>query len=102
MYEFCMMYVVLLEEGGVNTWYLASCLEEYMDGTYSMEYLHRVSKVSNLKWKNPTKQEIDTLRPESILEECKIDGEWDICRQRNMTFTLKNHLQIEEIVSDIV
>ena len=88
--------VTLVCEGEVNTWYLATCIEE--GDTYKMEFLHRVDKNSNLTWKHPSKPDIATLQPESILQ-CVIDGDWDLSK-RNVTFTLKNHTFVNSVVMD--
>ena len=81
--------VFLMTENKIDTWYIATCLCKNEDNTYAMEYLHRTSKTSNLKWKNPNKPDIDNLAEASILS-CVIEGEWDVSKERNMTYTLKN------------
>jgi hypothetical protein len=96
-----MTYVTLVTEGDKNTWYLAACIEKHSDETYTMEYLHRLQKSSNLKWKHPSIPERDILKAESIVV-CDIDGEWDVCKERNMTFTLRNHLYIDKLVEGIL
>ena len=96
-----MTYVTLVSEGDKNTWYLAACIEKHPDKTYTMEYLQRLQKSSNLKWKNPSNPEKDILKEESILV-CHIDGKWDVCQKRNMTFTLRNHLYIDKLVEGIL
>ena len=93
-----MMYITLVSEGDVNTWYLAVCTEE-CSGTYNMDFLQRVDKSSNLIWKHPSKPDRATLRPESIIQ-CVIDGDWDVSKQRNMTFTLRNHTYVDTLVMD--
>ena len=57
-----MTYVTLVSEGDKNTWYLAACIERHPDKTYTMEYLQRLQKSSNLKWKNPSNPEKDILK----------------------------------------
>ena len=69
-----MTYVNLITEEDKNTWYLSACIERHSDETYTMEYLHRLQKFSNLRWKNPSKPERDILKAASIMV-CHIDGE---------------------------
>ena len=95
------MYITLISEAGVNTWYLATCLNfDDAKDYFEMEFLHRVDSSKNLKWKNPTRKDIDHLFKGSILS-CVIDGQWDVSAQRNMTFTLRNHEYIEHIIMDL-
>ena len=95
------MYITLISEAGVNTWYLATCLNfDDAKDYFEMEFLHRVDSSKNLKWKNPTRKDIDHLFKGSILS-CVIDGQWDVSAQRNMTFTLRNHEYIEQIIMDL-
>ena len=95
-----MYYVTLITEGKNDTWYIASCLEKHDNDRYKMEYLHRVQDKSNLKWKNGN-EEPDILKAESIVI-CDIDGEWDVSKERNMTFTLRNHEYIDQLVKSLV
>ena len=87
-----MYYVTLITEGKNDTWYIASCLEKHDNDRYKME--------SNLKWKNGN-EEPDILKAESIVI-CDIDGEWDVSKERNMTFTLRNHEYIDQLVKSLV
>ena len=41
---------------------------------------------SDLKWKNPTKTDFPNLKPKLIIE-CDIDGEWDMSKDSNISFT---------------
>ena len=93
-------YVTLFVEGNVNTWYVASCEGDNGDGTYDMHQLTRCNKGSNLLWKQPSKVDKCDLFPGSIID-CIIDGEWDVSKERNMTFTLRNHLYICDLVREI-
>ena len=89
-------YITLITERIINTWYVASC-----EWTYEMDHLTRVQKGSNLKWKHPSvRVDKDNLRPESIVE-CAIDGKWDVSQERNLTYTLRNHVYISNLVQKI-
>ena len=91
------MYVTLINEDDINTWYLATCIS-VSDHTYEREFLHRVNKRSNLAWKHPSKPDTASLLAESIVQ-CEIEGEWDVSKQRNMKFTLRNHIHIDNVVN---
>ena len=71
------------------------------DGRCEMEFLHRIQQSSDLKWKNPPKTDSDFLTKNSIIS-CAIDGEWDVSKDRNMTFTLRNHEYINHLVKDMI
>ena len=58
-----------------------------------MHQLMRVQKGSNLLWKQPTKVDNANMHPASIVE-CIIDGEWDVSKERNISFKLQNHSYI--------
>ena len=93
-------FVTLFVEGDKNTWYIASCEGINADGTYTMHQLMRRSKDSDLVWKQPVQIDKADLLPGSIVT-CTIDGEWDVSKERNMTFTLRNHLYISDLVKNI-
>ena len=61
---------------------------------------YTLMKDSNLLWKQPRRVDAANLFAGSIME-CTIDGEWDVSKERNMTFKLRNHLYIEDLVKDI-
>lgn len=77
---------------GVTTWYLGYCQDIKEDG-YVVEHLIRVKSASNLKWKYPMIADIATVNAEQILVS-DIVGDWDVNTDRNMTFTLRNHVCI--------
>ena len=79
--------VTLITEGKLNTWYIASCKGQNLDGTYEMDHLTRVERGSNLIRKHLVRLDKVNLRKESIVE-CPVDDEWDVSQERNMTFTL--------------
>ena len=93
-------YVTLITEGKLNTWYIASCEGQNLDGTCEKDHLTRVQKGSNLIWKHPLRLDKVNLRQESIVE-CPVDGKWDVSQERNMTFTLQNHVFISNLVQEI-
>ena len=66
-----------------------------------MDHLTRVHEGSNLKWKYPVKLHKDNLKAQSIVE-CIIDGEWDMSKERNMTYTLRNHNYICKLVEEFM
>ena len=51
-------------------------------------------------WKQPTKEDKANLFPASIID-CEIEGEWDVSKERSMTYTLRNHRYVAELVADI-
>ena len=90
-------YITLMKEGKINTWHIASCEGKNPDGTYKMDHLIRVQRGSDLKWKQPARINKINLKAESIVD-CGVDGEWDVSQERNMTFTLWNHVYISNLV----
>ena len=90
-------YITLMTERKMNTWHIASCKGKNPNGTYEMEHLTRVQRGSNLKWKQPARIDKINLQAESIVE-CGVDSEWDVSQKRNMTFTLRNHAYISNLV----
>ena len=48
--------------------------------------LHHLQQSSNLKWTNPAKPDNDISTKNSIISSV-IDGEWDVSKDRNMTYT---------------
>ena len=93
-------YVTLISEGNTNTWYIATCIKALGENSFEMDFLHRLDKESNLKWKHPWKPDKAILTDASIVS-CTIDGAWDVSRERNVTFTLRNHEYINKIVEDL-
>ena len=93
-------YVTLITKGNVDAWYIASCEKQNTDSTYTIGHLTRVHEGSNLKWKYPVKPYEDNLKALSIVE-CIIDGEWDVSKERNMTYTLRNHNYISKLVEEL-
>ena len=92
-------YVTLISEGDIDTWYIATCVNINEDDTFKMDFLHRVNRNENLKWKHPEKDDIDDLHPRSIVS-CVVDGDWDVSKKRNITFTLRNHNYISQWINE--
>ena len=90
-------YIMLMTDTKINTWYIASFKGKNPDGTYETDHLTRVQRGSNLKWKQPARINKINLQAESIVE-CGVDGEWDVSQEKNMTFTLRNHACISNLV----
>ena len=94
------VYVTLWIEENKHTWCIGHCIRNNNDGTYKIDYLHRVNRSSNLKWKNPTFRNISDVNPENILIH-QIDRNWDVSNDMNLTFTSKNHKSIDNLVKDL-
>lgn len=92
--------VTLWTENKRRTWYLGYCVNHNSDKTYSVEHLHRVSKGSQLRWKHPPQQDIAEVSIDQILE-CVIEGDWDVSKERMMSYSLKNHKYIDQLVSKL-
>ena len=90
-------YITLMKEGKINIWHIASCEGKNPDGTYKMDHLIRVQRGSDLKWKQPARINKINLKAEPVVE-CGVDGESDVLQERNMTFTLWNHVYISNLV----
>ena len=86
-----------MTEEKMNKWYIASCEGKNPDGTYEMDDLTRVQRGSHLKWKQPVRINKINSQAESIVE-CGDNGELDVSQERNMTFTLQNHVYISILV----
>ena len=69
------------------------------DGTVKIEHLHRTNHEYNFTWKNPNVPDIADIKTEDIIV-CKIVGEWDVSTKRMLTYTLKNHEDIDRLVRD--
>ena len=86
-------YVTLITEANKNTWYIASCEKKNPDGTYEMEHLTRVQTESDLKWRHPVRIDKINLQEESIVAYA-VNGVSNVSQERNMIFTLQNHVYI--------
>ena len=62
-----------------------------------MDHLTRVQSRSDLKWKQSVRIDKINLQAESIVK-CGVDGKWDVSQERNMAFTLQNHVYISNLV----
>ena len=107
-YEINKIYVTLWLEGKLPTWYLGHCIsknysyriEALDDNSYRIEYLEWVKITSNLTWKNPRVPDTADIMAENIFE-CNIEGDWDVSKERFLTFTLRNYKQIKNFVKDL-
>ena len=75
-------------------WYLGYCISKNDDNSNRIEHLEQVKKWSNLKWKNPKVPDTTDIVAENIFE-CNIEGDWDVSKERFVTFTLRTHKQIK-------
>ena len=92
----------LISEGTSDTWYIATCEGKNDNGnyTYKMDYLMRVQDGNNLKFKHPPKHDLLNFHIYSILYS-KIEGEWNVSNERFITFSLRNHIQIDFLVEEM-
>ena len=51
--------------------------KELVNDAYVVDHLHQVLKGLNSKWKYPSKEDVQIVEPEQIVE-CSADGQWDI------------------------
>ena len=93
-------YVILWNDGGLK-WYLGYCLKVLDNDLFKVEHLQRCKTADNLKWKYPSKSDIQTVAPEQVLE-CSVLGEWNILSNRTSEFILRNHELIEKQFSELV
>ena len=90
-------YVMLWMEQNTPTWYLGHCIVRNPAGTVKIEHLHRTNCESNFKWKNLNVPDIADIKTEDIIV-CKFVGKWDMSNKRMLTYTLKNHEDIDRLV----
>ena len=64
------VYVTLWIEKNKHTWYIGPRIGNNNDSAYKIEHLHRVTKLSNLKWKNPKFPDIFLFIKLMEREEC--------------------------------
>ena len=88
-------------DNGMKTWFLGYCQEVLQDGKLDVEHLDRVRKGSNLKWKYPVTPDIATVDADQIMV-CDITGDWDVHADRNMTYTLRNHVCINNKFQELL
>ena len=93
------MYFTFWIEQNTHTWYLGHCILRNPDGTVKIEHLHCTDCDSNFKWKNPNVPDIADIKTEGITV-CKIVGEWDVSNKQMLTYSLKNHKEIERLVKE--
>ena len=90
--------VTLWNESGVLKWYIGYCTKVINSDLFEVEHIQRCEKESNLKWKYPSKPDIQSVALEQILD-CSVIGEWNILSNRNSEFTLRNHEAIQKVFS---
>ena len=93
------LYVTLWMEQNTPTWYLGHCILRNHDGTVKIEHLHCTNCESNFNWKNPNVPDIVDIKTEDIIV-CKIVGEWEVSNKWMLTYTLKNHEDIDRLVKE--
>ena len=86
--------VTLWNEAETKTWDIDYCVEVLSD-EFRVEYIHKVTKRSNLKWRYPTGSDITVVEPDQILN-CAADGKWNILSNRNSEFLFWNHQTIHK------
>ena len=84
------MYITLWTEQNAVTWYLGYCMRKNPDGSFKIEHLERTNLASNSKWKNPLLPDVADVSIDEIFVS-KIVGEWDVNKSHMLTYTLKNH-----------
>ena len=79
---------------------IAQIIRQNQDGTYEMEHLIHVQTETDLKWKHQVRIGKINLQEESIVA-CTVDGDWNVSQERNMIFTLQNHVYISNLVNQM-
>ena len=82
-----------------TSWLLKSILQPY--GTYELDHLNTGNNCSDFKCKNSAKADLDNLKWESIVG-CHINDEWDVSKERNMAYALRNHAHIKQMVQELM
>ena len=85
---------------GKKNWYLGYC-KDITDDEYVVEHLERVSQNSDLKWRYPSQQDIAPVDADQIMV-CDVIGDWNVHADRNMMYTLRNHVCINNIFQEII
>ena len=94
------IYVTLWLDNKLPTWCLGYCISKNDDNSYRKEHLEWVKKWSNFKWKNPRVPETADIMAENIFK-CNTEWDWDVSKERFLTFTMRNHKQIRNLVKDL-
>ena len=82
--------VVVWQEQSGYEWYLGYIQNRCPDGKLSVDHLHRELKNSDSKWKYPTREDVQEVDPEQIVQ-CKVQGDWDLSADsRKRLFTVTN------------
>lgn len=85
--------ITLWREKSELVWYIGYCISVDKNGLMQVEHLHQKDKTSNLKWRYPSKTDLQTVDEDQILD-CGIKGNWDVLSNRINEFTLVNHEEI--------
>ena len=65
-----------------------------------MEHLTHVQTESDLKWRHPVRIDKINLQEESIVAYA-VNGVSNVSQERNMIFTLQNHVYISNLVNQM-
>ena len=82
-------------------WYLGY-VKGHVNDRYVVDHLHRVLKGPHSKWKYPSKEDIQVVEPEQIVD-CVVEGEWDISPDsRKRMFSLSNTKVITSVFNNML
>ena len=84
-----MCVVVWVDDNGSYSWYLGY-IKKKVDGQLIVDHLARVLKNSDTAWKYPSKEDLQPVYDDQIVN-CTISGEWDMTGDlRKRVFKLEN------------
>ena len=69
-------------------WHLGY-VKKKVNGKFIIDHLLRSIKNSNTKWKYLTREDIQIVEPDQIIQ-CDVSGEWDLTSSRKRCYTLAN------------
>ena len=94
------MCIVVWEEDIGSQWYLGY-IKEVANGKISVDHLAHHLQKSDAKWKYPSKEDIQQVDPEQIVQ-CDTQGEWDLAvDSRKRLFNLTNVMTIVCVVQQL-
>ena len=71
------MYVVAWQDSNNRyEWFIGYVKSINSNGVFIIDHLHRVLDGSHTKWKYPSREDVQTVQPEQIVQ-CDIQGQWD-------------------------
>ena len=80
--------VVWKDTKGQYDWFLGY-VKKSVNDLFLVDHLTRVLKNSDSKWKYPTREDVQLIEPDQIVE-CAVEGEWDLTAiSRKRCFTLE-------------